>query len=250
MEWSAPVIVLDTRPFGEADVLAAVFGAEQGLWRGLVRGGGGRRGAGLWQRGNLLSVRWVARLAEQLGSLSGEIVHPAAALAMADGLRLAILNAAASVAEGALPEREPHPAVFAGLLHIVAHLSEGAAMLPELVRWESGLLTALGYGLDLSRCAATGQAEDLAFVSPRSGRAVSRPAAEPWLGRLLPLPSFLAGEATSGPCEWRDGLRLTGHFLARDVFGLRHKPLPQARLLLYDRVAAMAAAAESPCPIP
>jgi DNA repair protein RecO (recombination protein O) len=249
MEWSAPVIVLETRPFGEADAVATVFAAEQGACRGLARGGGGRRGAAIWQRGNLLSVRWVARLAEQLGSFSAEMIHPAAALAMADALQLAMLNAALAVADGALPEREPQPAVFAGLLHLIGHLAEGAPLLPELVRWESGLLTALGYGLDLSRCAASGTAEDLAFVSPRTGRAISRTAAEPWQGRLLKLPAFLLGAAGSGPADWRDGLRITGHFLGRDVFGLRHRPLPQARALLYDRVAAMAAATESACPM-
>lgn len=247
MEWSAPVIVLETRPFGEGDLLATVFGAEQGVWRGLARGGAGRRGAALWQRGNLLSVRWTARLSDQLGGLSGEMVHPAAALAMQDGFQLAILNAAAAVTEGALPERESAPRAFIGLLDLIGRLPEGASLLADLVRWENGLLAALGYGLDLSRCALRGTAADLAFVSPRSGRAVSRLAAGPWEGRLLPLPAFLLGEAASGPADWRDGLRLTGHFLARAVFGLRHKPLPPARLLLYDRVVAMAAAAESQC---
>jgi DNA repair protein RecO (recombination protein O) len=248
MEWSAPVIVLETRPFGEGDVVATVFGAEQGVWRGLVRGGAGRRGAALWQRGNLLEVRWVARLADQLGGLTGEMVHPAGALAMEDALQLAMLNAAAAVAEGALPEREPEPQVFAGLLDLIGRLPEGAPRLAELVRWESVLLAALGYGLDLSRCAVSGAGEDLAFVSPRSGKAVSRAAAAPWEERLLRLPGFLVGTDNSGPAQWRDGLALTGHFLARAVFGLRHKPLPPARLLLYDRVAAMAADAESQCP--
>ncbi|HTU56748.1 MAG TPA: DNA repair protein RecO [Acetobacteraceae bacterium] len=248
MEWSAPVIVLQTRPFGEGDVVATVFGAEQGVWRGLARGGNGRRGAALWQRGNLLSVRWVARLADQLGGLTGEMVHPAGALAMEDALQLAILNAAAAVAEGALPEREPEPKVFAGLLDLIGHLSEGAAQLAALARWETIVLAALGYGLDLSRCAVSGTGEDLAFVSPRSGKAVSRAASAPWQGRLLPLPAFLLGPAPSSLAEWRDALALTGHFLARDVFGTRHKPLPPARLLLYDRVAALAADAESQCP--
>lgn len=248
MEWSAPVIVLAVRPFGEGDVLATVFGAEQGLWRGLARGGTGRRGAALWQQGNVLSARWAARLSDQLGGLSGEMLHPAAALAMEDGLRLAILNAATAVAEGALPEREPEMQIFAGLLAVIRRLPEGEGVLGDLVRWESGLLAALGYGLDLSRCAVRGTNADLAFVSPRSGRAVSRVEAAPWRDRLLPLPRFLIEAAASGPAEWRDGLRLTGHFLARSVFALRHKPLPQARLLLYDRVAAMAAEAESRCP--
>jgi len=248
VEWTAPVIVLGTRPFGEGDAVATVFGAALGACRGLARGGGGRRGSALWQRGNLLSVRWMARLAEQLGSFSAEMIHPTAALAMADGLQLAMLDAALAVVEGGLPEREPHPQVFAGLLELVGRLAEGPALLPEFVRWEVGLLAELGYGLDLSRCAASGSSERLAFVSPRTGRAVSEQAAGPWREQLLRLPAFLLGAGGSGSADWRDGLLLTGHFLARNVFGLHHRPLPRARLQLYDRVAAMAAKTEQPCP--
>jgi DNA repair protein RecO (recombination protein O) len=241
MEWEAPGIVLDARAFGETDLLAAVMTAEHGAHRGLVRGGQSRSRAGLWQAGNLVQARWTGRLSDQLGSLSAEMVHPAAALAMDDALALAILRAACAVAEAALPEREAHPGVFAGLLHLIAHLAEGAPLLAELVRWEATLLAELGYGLDLARCAVTGERDDLRYVSPKSGRAVSEAASGAWRERLLPLPPFLLGQSPAGPADWRDGLRLTGHFLARDAFGLQHKPLPQSRLALYDRVAAMAA---------
>ncbi|MGH7103450.1 MAG: DNA repair protein RecO [Acetobacteraceae bacterium] len=249
MEWSAPAIVLATRPFGEAHVVATVFGAEQGSWRGLVRGGGGR-GSALWQRGNVLAVRWVGRLAEQLGSLTAEMIHPTAALAMADRLKLAIVDAALAVAEGSLPEHEPEPQIFAGLVDLIRRLDESPALLAELVRWEIGLLSALGYGLDLSRCAVTLSREDLRFVSPRSGRAVSESAAGPWRERLLHLPAFVLGEARSDAADWREGLKLSGHFLARNVFGLKHRSLPQARLLLYEQVVAMASEPEQPCRIP
>src|SRR6202043_4264777 len=103
--------------------------------------------------GNLVHVRWVARLAEQLGSFSAELVHPGAALAMDDALGLAMLSASCAVAEGALPERESHPRVFDGLLRLIAHLPQGAATLSALIRWEVELLAALGYGLDLTSCA-------------------------------------------------------------------------------------------------
>lgn len=248
MEWQAPAIVLAVRPFGENDAIANVFAEEHGAFRGLARGGGGRRGAALWQRGNLLSVRWVGRLAEQLGSFSAEMMHPIAALAMADPLQLAMLDAMIAVADGALPDRQPHPEIFKGLLSLLTHLADGSALLPELVGFEVRLLADLGYGLDLSRCAASGARKGLAFVSPKSGRAVSEAAAGPWRERLLKLPPFLLGPVPSDPADWRDGLRLTGHFLARDVFALHHKPLPPPRLLLYDRVAAMAKAMESTCP--
>jgi DNA repair protein RecO (recombination protein O) len=153
-----------------------------------------------------------------------------------------MLSSLCAVAEGALPERQPHPNVFRGLLRLIPHLPLGAAQLSDVVRWEMALLADLGYGLDLSSCAVTGARTGLVFVSPRTGRAVTLEGAGQWAGRLLRLPAFLLGDADAGPADWRDGLRLTGHFLARDAFGHQHRPLPQARLMLYDRVSAMAAA--------
>ncbi|MBK1659062.1 DNA repair protein RecO [Paracraurococcus ruber] len=242
MEWQGPAIVLDARPLGESGAVVSLLTEAQGRHAGLARGGASRAQAPVWQRGNLVEARWVARLAEQLGSLTGELVHPAAALALDDPLALALLNAACAVAEAALPEREPYPRCFQGLLSLVARLGEGAAaLLPDLVRWEAALLAELGYGLDLARCAVTGAADDLVWVSPRTGRAVSAAAGEPWRHRLLPLPRYLLGQwGGEGPAEWLAGLRLTGHFLARDVLGDRPGGLPQARALLQDRVAAMA----------
>jgi DNA repair protein RecO (recombination protein O) len=244
MEWEAPAIVLDARPFGEGDAVATVMTEEYGAHRGLARGGLSRARAAVWQAGNIVQARWVARLSDQLGSLTAELVHPAAALAMDDPLALAILRAACATAEGALPERETHPRAFAGLLHLLAHLARGQEVLADLVLWEAALLADLGYGLDLTVCAVTGSTERLAYVSPRTGRAVSEDAAGEWRARLLPLPGFLrAGQrpnAPGEPADWRDGLRLTGHFLARDAFGSQHRPLPPARVALYDRVAALA----------
>jgi len=257
MDWDAPAIVLDARPFGEGDAIATVMTEEHGLHRGLARGGGSRAQAGLWLPGNLAQVRWVARLSDQLGSFSAEMIHPGAAFVIDDPLALAMLSSVCAVAEGALPEREPHPRVFHGLVHLVARLPHGAAMLNDLVLWETTLLADLGYGLDLASCALTGATGGLAYVSPRTGRAVTDAAAGIWKSRLLRLPGFLAGRDTTAPAgggtpdigtadstganDWRDGLALTGHFLARDAFGARHHPLPRARQMLYDRVAALAA---------
>ena len=244
MDWDAPAIVLDIRPFGEGDLIATVMTAEHGAHRGLARGGAARGRTAIWQPGNLVQVRWVARLAEQLGSFSAELVHPAAALVIDDALALSILLAACAVAEGALPEREPHPQAFAGLLRLITHLSQGETEPGELVRWESLLLAELGYGLDLTVCAVTGATAGLAFVSPKTGRAVTAAGAGVWASRLLRLPSFLAGGNTATAEDWRDGLQLTGHFLERDAFGHHHRPLPLARRLLYERVAALAAESE------
>ncbi|HEY0420849.1 MAG TPA: DNA repair protein RecO [Acetobacteraceae bacterium] len=239
MEWEAPGILLDVRPFGEGDAVATVMTEEHGTHRGLARGAQSRSRVAMWQPGNLLQLRWVARLSDQLGAFSAELIHPAAALVLDDALALGMLTSCCAVAEGALPERQPHPRVFDLLLHLLARLPNGPSELPALIRWEAALLTDLGYGLDLSRCAATGATERLSWVSPKSGRAVSEEAAGEWSARLMRLPSLLRSEDAGTAEDWADGLRITGHFLARDVFGLQHKPLPPARLALYDRVVAL-----------
>ncbi len=246
MEWQAPAVVLSLRPHGPGGAVISLFTALQGRHAGLAKGGASRAQTPLWQPGNLVEARWQGRLAEQLGALSGEMIHPAAALAMDDALSLALLSAACAMAETALPERAPHPRAFHGLVSLLARLPGGATpLLADYVRWEALLLEELGYGLDFSACALTGSTEDLAWVSPKTGRAVSTAAATPWAGRLLPLPAFLLGEdrpganARSGPAEWLAGLRLTGHFLARDAMGAQHRPLPPARAMLLDRLAVL-----------
>ena len=244
MEWEAPAIILDARPNGEADAIATVMTEIHGAHRGLARGAQSRTRAALWQPGNLIQVRWVGRLSDQLGSFSAELVHPAAALVLDDALALSMLTASCAIAEGGLPERHPYPAAFDGLLHLLARLPQPERQMAELIRWELALLRDLGYGLDLTTCAISGEsglgnAGKLAYVSPRTGRAVSQEAAGTWKDRLLPLPPFLTEGGEGSPPEWAEGLRLTAHFLARDVFGLQHKPLPQARVALYDRVTAL-----------
>jgi len=245
MEWEAPAVVLAARPYAEGDAIVTVMTEEHGSHRGLARGGASRAQAALWQPGNLVQVRWVARLADQLGSFGGEMIHAAAAAVMDDALALGMLSAACAVAEGALAEREQHARVFHGLVRLVANLPRGPGMLCDLIRWETILLSELGYGLDLTACAVTSETAGLAFVSPRTGRAVTEAAAGVWKERLLPLPPFLLGEVDATPADWRDGLALTGHFLARDAFGAHHRPLPQARQMLYDRVAALAVDSET-----
>jgi DNA repair protein RecO (recombination protein O) len=237
MEWQDPAIILDVAPYGEGDALATVLTAAFGAWRGLAKGGFAPARAAVWQPGNLIAARWVARLPEQLGTLTAELVHPAAALAMADPQALAVLKAACAVAAGALPEREPHPACFAGLARLLAGISITDTTLSAFVLWELDLLRELGFGLDFSTSAIAGENDRLAFVSPRTGRAVSLSAAGDWAGRLLKLPGFLLDETEPDLSECLDGLKLTGHFLARDAFGARHLPLPPARERLYNLIA-------------
>jgi DNA repair protein RecO (recombination protein O) len=234
MEWQEPAAVLEATPYGEGDALVSVLTAGRGLWRGLVKGGNARGKVALWQPGNLISARWVARHAEQLGLLSGEMVHPGAALAMDDRLNLAILNAACALAAGALAEREPHPESFSGLARLLAAINIADLPLPALISWELDLLRELGFGLHLESSAIAGDNDALAFVSPRTGRAVSLSAAGEWAARLLKLPQFLLDGSQPSRADCLSGLKLTGHFLARDVFGARHRPLPPARERLYD----------------
>jgi DNA repair protein RecO (recombination protein O) len=236
--WEAPAIILSARPFGEGGAVVHVITRDHGRHAGLVRGGTSRAQSALWQSGNMIEARWVARLADQLGNLTGELVHPAAALAMEEPLALALLSSACAIAEATLPEREPHPVLFEGLVRIVSRLVHGAAHArPDYIRWEAMLLAELGFGVDLAACAVTGAVEDLAYVSPKSGRAVSRDAAAGWEDRLLPLAAFLRDDsAASGAEDWSAGLRLTGHFLERDVFHGHHRAVPDARLRLVDRV--------------
>jgi DNA repair protein RecO (recombination protein O) len=239
MEWDAPAIILDARPYGEGDAVTTVMTEEHGLHRGLARGGASRGKAGTWQPGNMVQVQWTARLSDQLGSFTGELIHAGAANAMQEALSLSMLTAICAVAEGALPEREPLPRIFAGLLRLIPRLPLGQDVLTELIAWEMVVLSDLGYGLDLSMCAVTGRTEGLAYVSPKTGRAVTGEGAGDWAARLLPLPGFMVGAAPADLAAWRDGLRLTGHFLARDAFGHQHRPLPQARRMLYDRLERM-----------
>ena len=244
MEWDAPAIILDVRPYNEGDALATVMTEAHGVHRGLARGGASRGKAATWQPGNLVQVQWTARLSDQLGSFTGELIHAGAAHAMQEAIPLAMLTAICAIAEGALPEREPLPRIFAGLLHLIPRLPLGEAMLTDQIQWELVVLSDLGYGLDLSACAVTGKTENLTYVSPKTGRAVATEAAGDWAARLLPLPRFLTAQTPPDAIGWRDGLRLTGHFLARDAFGHQHRPLPQARRMLYDRVCTMVAQQE------
>src|SRR5262249_51838396 len=151
-----PAIVLDTRPYGESDVIATVMTGEHGAHRGLVRGGASRSQGGLWQPGNFVQTRWLARMSDQLGHFRGELIHATAASVMDDPMALAMLTAICAQSEDALPEREPHEAVFAGMIALLPRLALGAPVLPELIQWETVLLADLGFGLDLTRCAVTG----------------------------------------------------------------------------------------------
>jgi DNA repair protein RecO (recombination protein O) len=235
MEWSDDGVILSMRRHGETSAIASLLTGRHGRQSGLIRGARGRASRGFLQPGSRIKATWRARLAEHLGTLTWEPLAPVPADVLDDAARLAALVAACALADAALPEREPHAAVHAGLLAVLACLADDEVWPSALVKWELGLLQALGYGLDLSACAATGASLDLAYVSPRSGRAVSRAAGAPYHGRLLALPAFLLAPGAAGSRgEAVAGLELTGYFLERNVFHAHGRALPPARLRLLE----------------
>ena len=239
MEWRDSAIILSAKRHGESAVLLHVMTEAHGRHAGLVPGGASRRYRGIYQSGNQIACRWRARLATHLGTFSAEPVAARAAGLLDDPARLAAMSAACSVLDAVLLEREPHAAIYHGLVAFLDALGEpdrdmtdwGAAY----VGWELGVLRELGFGLDLSACAATGATDDLCWVSPKTGRAVSAEAGAPYRDKLLRLPGFLINGEAADPATVLDGLKLTGHFLARHGLHRDDATLPAAR----DRLVAI-----------
>ncbi len=229
IEWQDEGVVLTSREHGERDAIVSLLTFEHGRHLGLVRGGAGRRQSPLLQPGNRLQCVWKARLADHLGHFVVEPVRLYAAVLLEDSRRLAAVASASALLEACLAEREAHPRLCAGLVALLGRLSAAPDWPEDYVRFELLLLADLGFALDLSTCAVTGTTEDLAFVSPRTGRAVSRDAAAPYESRLLPLPPFLLGLGAADDRQIRDGLRLAAHFLRRHTLDPADRPMPLAR---------------------
>lgn len=243
MDWQDEGMLLSVRPHGESSAIIEVLTAAHGRHAGLVRGARSRALAPVLQPGAQLALDWRARLAEHLGHYRVDPIASRAGAIMADRERLAALNAMGALLVAFLPEREPNAAVYAESVALADLLAAGAPDWPEAyARWEIGLLAALGFPLDLARCAATGAVEDLAWVSPRTGRAVSRAAGAPLAGRLLPLPAFLADGRAAGPGAVAEALALSGHFLAAWVCpAFEREAPPQARARLVALLSGPAA---------
>jgi DNA repair protein RecO (recombination protein O) len=245
MEWSDQGIVLSARRHGESSVILSLLTRGHGRHAGLVRGGASRRQRGILQPGNLVSATWRARLEDHLGNITVELLRNPSAAWLDDPARLAALSAACTIADQTLPEREPCESVFNGLTHLFDVMGEplaGRGWAAAYVEWELALLGELGFGLDLSACAATGRNDALAYVSPRSGRAVSISAGEPYREKLLPLPGFLIGQGAAGPADIAAGLALTGFFLDLHLFAPHRKRLPDPRARLVERIRRAEAA--------
>lgn len=235
MEWQDHAIVLNSRPHGEHSAVVWVLTQHHGRQSGLVRGAHSAKQRGIILPGNGIHATWRARLAEQLGQMRCELLKPHAAAALEDALRLAALSAACALCQIAIPEHQPLPAVYAAMEAMLTALDHESW--PSVyVHWELALLRGLGYGLDLSACAATGVNDGLAYVSPKSGRAVSLSAGEPYADKLLPLPEFLITGGEGSPAQIVDGLALTAYFLDRHVLGPHGQTLPAARGRLVERL--------------
>ncbi|MEM9551335.1 MAG: DNA repair protein RecO [Pseudomonadota bacterium] len=237
MEWRDQGILLSVRRHGETAAIIDMFTPVQGRHSGVVRGGTSRKIAPILQPGAQLDVTWRARLDDHIGTYSVEPVRSRAAAALGGRLALAGLNAVTSLVVYCLPERQPHGNLYLRTERLLDLLGQDEIWPLAYLQWEMALLDALGFRLDLSVCAATGATDDLIYVSPKSGRAVSRAGAGDWADRLLPLPPVLLGQGSAEDAEIAQALSTTGYFLdtkvAREMGG---RPLPEARSRLVDRL--------------
>ncbi|MES2751586.1 MAG: DNA repair protein RecO [Pseudomonadota bacterium] len=232
MEWTDEGIILGTRRHGESSAIVELMTRGHGRHLGLVRGGSGSRMRPLLQPGNTVTAVWRARLDEHLGYYAIEGTRLRAATMFASSHAVYGVTHLASLVR-LLPERDPHEEIYDMLESILNDFDGVTEAAAHLVRFELAMLTELGFGLDLTTCAASGQVSDLIYVSPKSGAAVSREAGEPWRARLLRLPPFLR-ESDDGTNGWsgqdiEDGFRLTGLFLLRNVLEPRGQKHSDAR---------------------
>jgi DNA repair protein RecO (recombination protein O) len=238
VEFDDDAFVLSARTHGESGAIIEALTRMHGKWAAHVAGGASRRLRPLMQAGARVQLHYRARTADQLGSASLEAEGEGPSALFDDPLALAGLASASAVLSTALPEREPHPGAFLAFEALLEALGNPQIWPAVLVRFEAGLLEILGFGLDLSRCAVTGSTDDLVWVSPRTGRAVSARAGEPWRDRLMPLPRFLiSAQESVGPGDVGAGLAITGRFLEQFVFGVVSRPLPAARVRLTEVLA-------------
>lgn len=239
MHWTDTAIILSARKQGETSALLRVMTREHGMHAGIFKGAFSKSRRGVAMPGNLVEVQWTARLSEHLGNFQCELLEPVAALLMQEPHKLSALTAACAMLEATLPERDPHPEIFQLLVQFIHHLDQRGhrfeTCVADYVMLELELLRLLGFGLDLSTCAATESEEDLIYVSPKSGRAVSRAAGEPYRDKLHALPEFMKENAKNienlppAAQELIDGLRVTGYFLESRVFAPRNHRIPIAR---------------------
>ncbi|MCL4109729.1 UNVERIFIED_CONTAM: hypothetical protein GTU68_018456 [Idotea baltica] len=235
MEWRDEGALLSARRHGESSAIIEVFTQSHGRHFGVVRGGTSRKIAPILQPGAQLDVLWRARLQDHIGSYGVEPIRSRAAAVMSDRKALAALNATCALLSFTLPEREAHAALYQQSVTLLDLLGNTEAWPLAYLRWEVALLEEMGFGLDLTACAVTGALDDLAYVSPKTGRAVSAEGAGEWRDKLLPLPPCLLGEGEAGDAEICIALETTGYFLEHRLAPqLGNKALPAARQRFVD----------------
>ena len=233
MQWTSQGLLIGVRRHGESSVIAEVMVANRGRTLGLIRGGRSSKLAATLQPGNTVQVSWRARLAEHLGTFAVELIDARAAELITDRTRLYACQLLCDHLR-LLPERDPHDRLLALAVEALDEGKDRLALAAELARFELTLLDELGFGLDLTACAVTGQTTDLTHVSPKTGRAVSREPAKPYCDRLLVLPQFLISHAEAAPPDLAHAFRLTGHFLAMHVWEPRQIDPPAVRDALIE----------------
>ena len=236
MEWVDDAIVLGARPFGEGKLVAEVFARGHGRYGGVVHAG--RKSQPILQSGNLVHVGWKARLSEQLGFYNPlELTEGHATRLLDDPAALAGLSSAVTLVRMATPERQAYPQLYDALIVLIEAMPQNEIWPALYARFELGLLSALGYGLDLTRCAVTGETENLRWVSPRTGRAATAEAGAPHADVLLKLPAFLTDpEAELESGDVADAFALSGYFLERRLFDVKGEGMPEARRRLIERL--------------
>lgn len=236
MEWVDDAVVLGSRHFGEGKLVAEVFSREHGRYGGVVHAG--RKTLPILQSGNVVHAGWKARLSEQLGFFQPlELSEPHATRLLDDATALAGMSSAVALIRGATAERQAYPQLYDALIVLIEAMPHTDVWPALYTRFELGLLSALGYGLDLTRCAVTGETENLAWVSPRTGRAATQEAGAPHADLLLKLPRFLVdpdAELQSG--DVADAFALSGFFLERRVFEHKGEGMPDQRRRLIERL--------------
>jgi DNA repair protein RecO (recombination protein O) len=236
MEWRDEGVILSVRKHGETSAIAEILTPEHGRCMGLVRGGRSRLQRPVLQPGNFVQATWRARIEDHLGTFVFEPLKLSAGTIMEDAFRLSGLTTLATLTQ-TLPEREPHQRLYAAFQIVLDAMDKDEHWPALLVRWELGLLEELGFGLDLSKCAATGLLNDLAYVSPKTGRAVGQLAGEPYHDKLLELPQFLLGQPITSMDDVLLGFKLTGYFLERHIFEPRGLQMPQSRAWIISELA-------------
>jgi DNA repair protein RecO (recombination protein O) len=230
-------VVLSLRAHGETGGIASILTRNNGRALGYVYGASSQRLRGTTEIGSRVAVRWQARAADQLGTFTVEPESSVTADVMDDPDKMTALQSACAIAEKTLPEREKHPRVYEAFCVLLDAFATDLWPV-SYIAWELGLLAELGFGLDLSSCAATGATDDLIYVSPRSGRAVSAAAGAVYKEKMLHLPGFLRGRPETENADILQGLQLTGHFLLKRVFAQSNTNLPEPRLRLEQKFTA------------